>query len=257
MKTGHDFLPADADRIAPFLPRGYSVRVTAETGSTNDDLLHMLRSGETSPTVLAAERQVSGKGRLGRGFESEYGGIYFSFTVSMPASPSAAARITPLSGICAALTLRDIFGLDIRIKWVNDLVLAGKKLAGILAESFFDGDVLRAVVGIGINGVNTRFPDTATSLDAHTDMTVDASLIIGGVVSRFCEQLPEIGSDALIDEYTALCSTIGRALTVHSFDGSPDYTARAVGIDRDCSLLVERGGEVLRLFSGEVSVRNA
>ncbi len=254
MTANNNFLPADARRLTDLLP-GYRALVVPETGSTNDDLLARLRSGDTEPTVLAAIRQRTGKGRLGRGFDSEPGGIYFSFTVACPAEEAAPHWLTPLAGVAAAETLREAFGLDVRIKWVNDLYLGGKKLSGILAESFFDGGTLRAVVGIGINGVNARFPETATALFLHTDKTIDASALIGGVVSRFRGRLHGLSGEELADEYKRLSCLLGRTVTVHAFDGSPDFSARVLDIDADCALVVERGGAPLRLFSGEVSVR--
>lgn len=252
----NNFIPADAAALASRIPESYTALVVQTTGSTNNDILDMQRRGETSHTVLVAHTQVSGKGRLGRSFSSAPGGIYFSFNISLPASDERARlRLTPLAGLAAAETLHSLYALDVRIKWVNDLILGGKKLCGILAESVIIGDTLHAVVGIGINACNTDFPDTATSISRHTDATIDANDVIGGTVTRFISRLPNISDDSVIDEYKSLSTVIGHEVTVHAFDGSPDYTATAVDIDRDCSLIIRADGELRRLSSGEVSVR--
>ena len=251
------FIPADAHALSAKIPPYYTAHVTEKTGSTNNDILDMLRRGESAHTVLAAHEQISGKGRLGRSFSSAPGGIYFSFDVALPAGDeNTYRRLTPLAGLAAAEALRDLYMLDVGIKWVNDLIVCGKKLCGILAESVVTDGMIRAVIGIGINAYNTDFPDTATSISSHTDAGVNANDVIGGIVTRFAARLPHIAEDSIIDEYKFLSTVIGHEVLVHTFDGTPDYSALALDIDRDCSLIVDAGGTLRRLSSGEVSVRN-
>lgn len=251
----NSFVKADEKALSVLVPDGINVRVTEETGSTNSDLYSALRAGERRARLLAACRQTAGRGRRGRDFSSGEGGIFFSFTVSFPVGDAdAAGRLTPLAGIASADAINELYGLDARIKWVNDIYVGGKKLCGILAETFVEGGYINAVVGIGINGENDDIPDTATLLRRHTDRIIDANELIGSVVRRFYDKLPSIGSNELIDEYRALSCVIGKTVTVRTFDGLPEYSAKVLDIDRDCSLIVLADGEKRRLISGEVSL---
>lgn len=252
------FVPADEDTLRRRV-RGYHVSVVDKTASTNSDLLRFIKNGGNGEQLLVSRVQTGGKGRLGRSFVSDYGGIYFSFTATAPRE--FVNRLTPLAGVAAAHALRTLYGLDVMLKWVNDVWLGGKKLGGILAETVTDNactdnaDTVRAVVGIGINGNNAGFPDTATSLEAVGVSVVDANDIISHTLDGFTSRLCRIGSVSVMDEYRALSAVVGHRVRVHTFDSSADYDAFAVGITDDGGLDVktEQGQKVLS--SGEVSVR--
>ncbi len=249
------FVPADEDALSGRV-RGFDVSVVDETASTNSDLMRFIKDGSVGEQLLVSHVQTGGKGRLGRSFVSDYGGIYFSFTATAPRE--FANRLTPLAGVAAAQALRTLFGLDVMLKWVNDVWLGGKKLGGILAETVTDNagtDTVRAVVGIGINGNNAGFPDTATSLEAAGVSVIDANDIIAHTLDGFTSRICRIGSVSVMDEYRALSAVVGHHVRVHTFDISADYDALAVGITDDGGLEVktEQGQKVLS--SGEVSVR--
>ena len=253
------FVPADEDALRGCV-RGYYVSVVDKTASTNSDLLRYIKNGGNGEQLLVSRVQTGGKGRLGRSFVSDYGGIYFSFTATVPRE--FVNRLTPLAGVAAARALRMLYGLDVMLKWVNDVWLGGKKLGGILAETVTDNtynadhaDTVRAVVGIGINGNNAGFPDTATSLEAAGVAVVDANDIIAHTLDGFTSRLCRIGDSSIMDEYRALSAVVGHHVRVHTFDVSTDYDAFAVGITDDGGLDVktEQGEKVLS--SGEVSVR--
>ncbi len=250
------FVPADEDALRGCV-RGYYVSVVDKTASTNSDLLRYIKNGGNGEQLLVSRVQTGGKGRLGRSFVSDYGGIYFSFTATVPRE--FVNRLTPLAGVAAARALRTLYGLDVMLKWVNDVWLGGKKLGGILAETVTDnactGSTVRAVVGIGINGNNAGFPDTATSLEAVGVPVVDANDIIAHTLDGFTSRLCRIGDVSVMDEYRALSAVVGHHVRVHTFDISADYDAFAVGITDDGGLDVktEHGEKVLS--SGEVSVR--
>lgn len=249
------FVPADEDAMRERV-RGYSVSVVDETASTNSDLLRFIKNGGNGEQLLVSHVQTGGKGRLGRSFVSDYGGIYFSFTATVPRE--FANRLMPLAGVAAARALRTLYGLYVMLKWVNDVWLGGKKLGGILAETVTDDagtDTVRAVIGIGINGNNAGFPDTATSLEASGVPVVDANDIIAHTLDGFTSRICRIGDVSVMDEYRALSAVVGHRVRVHTFDISADYDAFAVGITDDGGLYVktEHGEKVLS--SGEVSVR--
>ena len=246
------------------------------TGSTNTDLINEIRAG--SPVrLIAARMQDNGRGRLGRSFDSVPGGIYFSFAVPMPDGDIPRGLMTPAAGIACAVTLRSAYNIDVRLKWVNDLIYEKKKLGGILCEVAEHGGKVYCVVGIGINAINERFPDTATSLaDIIATMsappsdtskhTIDANEIIAETVSAFFRLLPcltgecEGGVNRIKSEYESLLCMLNVPLRVHTFGrGDGDYNAVATGITPDGALIItryENGGNITEtITSGEVSVR--
>lgn len=246
------FTPVSADTLQAV--SGIRAAVYDSITSTNSALVASIRAGDASPRIFAAQRQTGGRGRLGRSFSSQYGGVYFSFNLTLPVTEAyKTVLITPLSGVAAATAIFELYGADVRLKWVNDLIIGDKKLGGILSESLIIGDDIHIVVGIGINVTNDDFPDVATSLCRHTSASFDANEIIARIVGEFHKRLPRI--DIIADEYRALLCHLGMPVTVHTFDGSDDYAAVAVDVTDDCRLIISVGGELRHLSSGEVSVR--
>lgn len=128
------------------------IRVVRQTGSTNADLLSAARDGASEGLVLVAEFQTAGRGRLDRGWASPPGaGLTFSVLLRPRGVPSALLGWIPLlAGVAAGSAVRSSTGVDIRLKWPNDLLADERKLGGILAESWADA----VVVGIGLNVSN-------------------------------------------------------------------------------------------------------
>ncbi len=252
MTDNFTFFPVSSDAL--YAASGLPATVYDSIASTNSALLASIREGNVSPRIFAAQRQSGGRGRLGRSFSSQYGGVYFSFNLTLSVTEAyKTALVTPLAGVAAATALHTLYGIDVRLKWVNDLIVGTKKLGGILSESLVIGDSIHIVVGIGINVTNGDLPDVATSLCDHVSTSFDANGIIARTVGEFHKRLPKI--DSIADEYRALLCHLGMPVTVHTFDGSDDYAAVTVDVTDDCRLIVSVGGELCHLSSGEVSVR--
>jgi BirA family transcriptional regulator, biotin operon repressor / biotin---[acetyl-CoA-carboxylase] ligase len=152
---------------------GSEILVFEETASTNDVVEHLAKSGAREGLVVFAESQTRGRGRRGRTWISPRGkGLWFSVLLRPALPPTAASRITVAASVAVARAIRQSCGVDARIKWPNDVIVNGKKLAGILTELRAEADeILLAILGIGID-VNCQredFPsglaDTATSLE--------------------------------------------------------------------------------------------
>ena len=247
------FIPANADAIMSLT--SLPVTVVESIPSTNTALSDLIKSGHTDRRIIAAHSQTSGKGRLGRAFFSEHGGIYFSFSFTMPAhrAPHEARLVTPLAGVAVTSALTDLYGINAGLKWVNDIIADGKKLGGILSEALTVGDETHIIVGIGINAVNTDFPDIATSLSRVTKGVFDASEIISQTVNGFFRRLPAIAD--VHTEYRPRLVHLGAPVIVHRFDGTPDVSAVAVDVNEACELIVRgRDGTLTALSSGEVSI---
>ncbi len=253
-----NFIPAGAGLDEKIPHRRVTVKET--TGSTNTDAAELLRRGE-SGFLIAANAQTGGRGRRGRTFLSETGGIYFSFDVSAPAERlrQCFTLVTPTAGVATALAARELYGIDAKIKWVNDIFAGGKKLGGILAEGVEtdegNGSAFHVIVGIGINAVNTRFPDTATSISRELPREFSGAVCSDELIAKIVGTFDDIlFTDGVIDEYRRLLFILGHDIIVHSFDGSEDYRARAIDVCPDGRLVILRGGERILLSSGEVSI---
>lgn len=142
--------PAEAiwEAVSPALP-GFTVEVLPEVDSTNTELMRRARAGQTEPVLLVAEQQTGGRGRLGRHWASARGDS-LTFSLGLPLAPAVWAGLSLAVGVSLAESLHP----GVRLKWPNDLWVAGRKLAGILIEtaSFGEQDGRRyAVIGVGIN----------------------------------------------------------------------------------------------------------
>lgn len=238
---------------------GRSTIVFDAIPSTNTALIDAIKNGDTDARIFAAVSQTSGKGRLGRSFSSERGGIYFSFNFSMPVSraQNEARLVTPLAGVAVTDALTKLYGVCVGLKWVNDIIADGKKLGGVLSEAVTVGNEAHITVGIGINAVNVDFPETATSLSRicgkKSTVEFDASAVISETVNAFFSRLPHIAE--IHRDYSSRIIHIGSAVRLHRFDGTPDVLALCLDVNDDCELVVkDENGIISNLSSGEVSI---
>jgi BirA family biotin operon repressor/biotin-[acetyl-CoA-carboxylase] ligase len=235
-----------------------SLEVVPEIGSTNAALLAAAAEDAPEGTVLVAEHQVSGRGRLDRVWTSPAGaGITVSFLLR-PDVPSARRGWLPLlTGVALAEAVGEVPGVRASLKWPNDLLAAdGAKLAGILAEAA-GGAV---VVGVGLN-VSTRadeLPETGTSLALTAGRPVDRSAVLlqflRGFERRYLAWGATLGdpvSSGLARDYLAWCSTIGAHVVVTLPDGST-LEGVAESVDWDGRLVVRAAEGAVELASGDV-----
>lgn len=227
--------------------------------STNDLAKDFARQGYPEGSVLLAETQTAGRGRLGRAWESPLGtGIYLSLILRPPLPPTELPKLTLTAAVAVVEALKEVTGLEVGIKWPNDILLDGKKLGGILTEMETESDQMSYVIlGVGLN-INTQvFPDylqtLATSL-ASTGRTysrlgiVRAFLrLMDALYGNFLnQQFPEI-----LDSWRRAAVTLGKPVTVKL--GAQEISGLAVDVAPDGALLVEKpGGEIQRIISGEI-----
>jgi len=250
--------PLDGDRVERDAVGGWRLTVLASTGSTNTDLLAAAVTGAPDRSVLVAELQTGGRGRLDRGWSSpSRAGLTFSVLLR-PAVPVSSWGWLPL---LAGLALRRTVGGDATLKWPNDLLLGPDdgKLAGILAQAI-EGVV---VIGIGLNVTLTaaELPvPTATSLVLQGAGQLDRTELLTGFLTEFDTVLGRwqaSGGDAegsgLAAEYRAGCRTIGQQVSVQL----PDRTVlgRALDVDPDGRLVLQpdNGGPILPVAAGDVT----
>nr|BFE63370.1 biotin--[acetyl-CoA-carboxylase] ligase [Dactylosporangium thailandense] len=249
-------------RRALLVPGGLwtELRIVEETGSTNADAIAAAREGAPEGLVIVAERQVAGRGRLGRQWESPArAGLALSVLLRPEVAPARLGWLPLLAGVALAEAVRRVSRVDAYLKWPNDLLLTGdRKTAGILAEAA-DGAV---VLGIGLN-VTLREdelprPD-ATSLalagaaNTDRDPLLRALLrAIGEWYARFTEHAGDPDASGLREAYIFHCGTVGRRVRV-DLPGGTALEGLAAGVDVDGRLQVtDRFGAVRAVAAGDV-----
>ncbi len=228
-------------------PTGWDVRHVVETGSTNADLVAAVEAGTaTSRTVLAADHQTAGRGRLDRRWDAPPGANLLVSIVVAPI-PDVPAEVTHRVGLAAAAAVRRFVASDIApavgLKWPNDVLLEGRKLAGILAQRVPGHDAV--VVGMGLN-VGWS-PSDAAALASHADDATPARLL-----RVLLEELDALPTDISLLYRDALV-TIGQAVRVELPGDAAALHGRAVDVDeRGRLIVIDADGERHALDVGDV-----
>jgi BirA family biotin operon repressor/biotin-[acetyl-CoA-carboxylase] ligase len=239
---------------------GHSIICLDETTSTNDQARIMASQGAKEGTVVIAETQATGRGRLGRQWYSPRGGIWMSI-VLRPPSNRPLQKMTLLSGLSIAQSLRELFKIHAVLKWPNDVLVKNKKISGVLTEGSFVGDrLLFVLVGIGINAnINMEtFPaelrNKTTSLKALLRRNVSLDRLIRRVLTmmdRNYDLFVKGQDDRLWLEYEKLCATIGSEVRIESGKGEV-HEGLAKGISREGGLIIKtNNGAELTVLSGD------
>ena len=232
-----------------------------ELASTNDLAKELAAKGAPEGTLVVAESQTRGRGRLGRQWESPPGtGLYVSLLLRPELPPTEMPQITLTTAVAVARAVKRVTGVAPGIKWPNDLLLAGKKLGGILTEMETESEQIRhLVVGLGLNVNNPAFPEElaplATSLVLATGRRHSRLEILQAWLEEF-EELYErfLAREfaGILDEWRSLTVTLGRRVTVRQ--GPVTICGLALEVAPDGALLVETAaGEVVRVTSGEIA----
>jgi BirA family biotin operon repressor/biotin-[acetyl-CoA-carboxylase] ligase len=221
------------------------------------------KKGIAPGTVLVADQQTKGKGRLGRTWESPAGrNIYLSLIIRPELEPKDTTMLTILSAVAGALALQRSCNIAASIKWPNDLVISDKKLGGILTEVRADPDrVAIAVIGMGINvNMNSRnlpesIKDIATSVRIETGKNHSRNEIIIQLLREFEKWfniLKKEGKIPLLDAWRKNSSTLGREVNVIMRDDT--WAGLAEDIDDSGMLILKlRSGERKTISSGDIS----
>ncbi|MBQ8303315.1 MAG: biotin--[Clostridia bacterium] len=227
-----------------------------ETDSTNTRAKEYAKhSAEKRPAVFIANSQTAGRGRRGRSFVSNSGaGIYISILTYPDEKGADATAATARAAVALSRAIEAVCDSEIKIKWVNDLYLGGKKLAGILTEGEMDenGKIAYQIVGMGINvyknAISEEIADIATSLESEIKDPPDRSTLAARIIKEFFSE-----TEDCYREYKARSFIIGKTVTVLKLTES--YEAKVIDINPDFSLLIERDGKQEKLFTGEISLK--
>jgi BirA family biotin operon repressor/biotin-[acetyl-CoA-carboxylase] ligase len=258
---------SELGRQAPRLGRMAHRILWLETaGSTNDIAARLADLGADEGTVVVAEAQTAGRGRIGRVWFSPPGaGLYVS--VVLRPSPGAdfsprenpTALLTLASGVALAEGVQAATGLQAQIKWPNDLIVAGRKLAGILAEAAAQGAALQFIVlGFGVNLRPASYPpeltDRVTSVEAEINRQADRALILAEILVALAARYDDLRHgrfDAILGAWRQRAASLrGSQVEWDSVGGV--IRGRAEDIDQTGALLVRVAGSVRRVVAGEV-----
>ena len=243
--------------------RELPITVVEETQSTNTALRAMAEAGAPEGTVYIAQSQTGGRGRMGRSFFSPAGtGLYLSLLLRPTAwEPTRAAQLTAAAAAAMCEAIRQVTGKEPGIKWVNDLLLDGKKICGILTEASFSmesGVLEYAVLGLGVNVYLPEggFPGQLREIaGAVLDIPGEdvRNRIAGEFLNRFLEGYEHPEDRHFLDVYRRRSIAVGREVTVLS--GGWERRAFAFGLDDDCRLLVRYpDGTEQALSYGEIRI---
>ncbi|RMF48085.1 MAG: biotin--[acetyl-CoA-carboxylase] ligase [Deltaproteobacteria bacterium] len=233
-----------------------------QTDSTNIQALRLVEEGAEEGTVLIADSQQAGKGRLGRAWVSPPGvNLYTSVILRPDIPPWQAPQLTFVAAVALVRAIEQVCGLSARVKWPNDVLVDGAKVAGVLSELLADMDRVRAVIlGIGLNVNMTReqLPETlrypATSLALASGRASWSRLRLACALYRQIDELYRVyldrGFEPVRLAWEASCDLVGRQVQVAS--GDDLLAGRCAGIDLDGALLLSGGGATKRVLAGDV-----
>ncbi len=231
-----------------------------ETESTNKYAKELAKSGAKEFTVIIADKQTGGYGRMGRSFLSpDSSGLYMSIVLRPQISPEKSLYITTAAAVAISRAIEEISGKSTGIKWVNDIFIDGRKVCGILTEAGYKGNKLDyAVLGIGINIYSPRdgFPPEIKDIagcifDMPTDVRND---LANRIIDIFYSYYRDLEAKEFLPYYRDKNIVIGKYIEVIGADRS--YAAKALSIDDEFHLIIkDKSNNITALDSGEISIR--
>lgn len=221
--------------------------------STMDAAREMARNGCPDFTTVVAGRQTGGRGRLQRKWHSGKGGLYFTVVLRPDLPPVLSFRVSFLASLTLAGTLNEMFGVDVRVKWPNDLLVDERKLSGMLSELEAEADRVTYInVGIGINVNNdpSAIEPPAISLKTILGRRVSIKDILARYLDAFEERMQAGAFDRVIEEWKAYSVTLNRDVRVVTTRDV--FTGKAIDVDDNGALVLQcADGSVQKILYGD------
>ncbi|AAM25144.1 MAG: Biotin-(Acetyl-CoA carboxylase) ligase [Caldanaerobacter subterraneus] len=253
------------EEIAPYLNTKFIGRnyIHKESLSSTNDMAKELAYKVPDGTVIVAEEQTKGRGRMGRSWFSEKSSCILTSVILKPQiRPEKTVALTQVAALTVVKAIEEVCSVKTKIKWPNDIILNSKKVCGILTEMSSEIDVVNyIVIGIGINVNCTEFPDDlkekATSLQLELEKPVDRKKLLASLLNNleiYYKEYEEKGFESLRPLILENSITIGKEVRVIYTDR--EIRGQAIAIDKEGKLVIKtEKGEEIALLSGEVSVR--
>lgn len=251
------------NKIENFLHFPADVIVFEQTDSTNNEAKRRAPADHAGVKLYVTDCQTAGRGRRGHDFYSPKGsGLYFTLALPLAGDPADTQFVTCAAGVAVCEAIEALADRQARIKWVNDVLIDGKKVAGVLTELVTDDDnqPISVIVGIGVNLTTAHFPAEFAAC-AGSVGDVDPNRLCATVANRLCdmymaatrsEKASNDSYNSILEKYSALNLCLGRKLRYTDSEGA--HIAAAVAIAHDGSLIVEENGVRKALHSGEISI---
>ena len=225
---------------------------------TVDSTNAMLKSMEAAPhgTILCAEGQTAGRGRLGRSFVSQEGGLYLSLLLKRSEPLEELLHLTPMAAVAVRRAIMDLCPVEVEIKWINDLLVKGKKICGILTEIAPQGGI---ILGIGMNCNQKHFPEELRSIAASLWEfcgEVDREALLRALILRLKEldQCLFSHRKQWMEEYASHCCSIGKDVLLLSPTGRREAFAEGIGEMGELLVRLPDGSHE-SITMGEISLR--
>jgi len=218
-----------------------------EIGSTMVVARELARKGVEEGTIVIAESQICGRGRLSREWFSPRGGIYFTIILKPKISPIYAPRINLMASVAVAKAIRKLYGLKAELKWPNDVLIAGKKVCGILAEMEAEVDAVNFVnlgIGINVNASISQYGGKATSLRDELGRGISRREFLSTLLTEIAAQESLLTGNGLLEEWKILSATLNREVRIVA--PGEEITGRAVDIDASGALILRSEDGSLR-----------
>lgn len=252
-----------ATELSKYLPENIPVHIFKSLDSTNTAAKKLALEGASHGTCVIALHQNNGKGRLGRSFLSPANsGIYLSVILRPDFDINKSILITTAASVAVCRALKEVCGVDPKIKWVNDIYVNGKKVCGILTEAITDfesGQIESLVVGIGINCSTEGFPAELLEIAGAVEGDYSKNHLAARIITEILSLASDLESHTFIEEYRQLSLVIGKTVQVYKggySDKVPGISARVLDIDDNGGLQVlYSSGQQETLCSGEISIR--
>ncbi|MEK6876558.1 MAG: biotin--[acetyl-CoA-carboxylase] ligase, partial [Nanoarchaeota archaeon] len=225
--------------------------------STNDKAREFAKEGNYN-LVVVAEKQEKGRGRFGREWSSQAGGLYMTL-VLREKNLDKIKYLTFIAAVSVAKAIRRIANLDAKVKWPNDVLIDGKKVCGILTETI-SGKRNYALVGIGLNVNQKKFPKSimrnSTSLAIESNKTYDIKKISKLIINEFNNLYPYYNKrnyGKIIDIWKKYSHTLGKTVRAKTLSGN--YTGKAVDVDEECNLILRlNDGSIKKIIEGDIFI---
>lgn len=252
----NDFKDFVADAFSEFShsPIGHTILALQRIGSTNDHVRNLIPANQLIPgSIVIADEQTAGKGRLGRSWHSEPGaGLWLSLAWK-PEMPMAQWFLFNFaSALAVAEAIEHSTELPVSLKWPNDVLLSGKKCCGILVETLSN----LLIIGIGLNVNKKKFNDSlqfqATSLFIETGKICPRLSIFKSLIEALNRNFFLSGQDILAG-WKRRAHFLNSEITVST--GNEEYGATACDVAEDGALIIERKGKKEKLYAGDVKIR--
>lgn len=250
-----------AEKILSFLDESdlSDIFVFETINSTNTFSKELAKNGAKHKTLVIANQQTMGRGRLGRDFFSPPDtGLYMSIILCPEllrnSDPSA---LTIIAGVAVCRVLETICDKNPKIKWVNDIFLEGKKVCGILAEAGTDSNRLDyVIVGIGLNISTQSFPGELNKIAGSINQVINRSFVAAEIIKAFNQAIEICNSDQLIEEYKSYSMVLGKKISFTINDKTYEGIATDINIEGNLIVCLENG-DIITLKSGEVSLESS